>query len=110
MTSPSGGTPDPARDGLTAAVDTADRLWNRGAHFVESRLLWNRLYRTVSYLRSALWIVPIVAIVLVLAVTPALRLLDNWLGWRISGLGPAGATSLYQTVITLALSFVVFTF
>src|SRR4029078_1116251 len=42
--------------------------------------------------------------------SPALRGLDNGLAWRTSGLGPAGATGLYQTVITLTLSFLVFTF
>jgi uncharacterized membrane protein len=110
MTSPSGESRDPRPEKLATAIDRADRLWNSAALFIESRLVWSRLYRTISYLKSALWTVPFIAILLVLAISPALRLLDNWLGWRISGLGPAGATSLYQTVITLALSFVVFTF
>ena len=61
-------------------------------------------------MRSALWIVPFVAILLVLLIAPLLRWLDTWLGWRLSGLGVAGATALYQTVITLTLSFLVFTF
>ena len=39
-----------------------------------------------------------------------LRVLDAWLGWRLSGLGVAGAQALYQTTITLTLSFLVFTF
>jgi uncharacterized membrane protein len=73
-------------------------------------LVWNTVYRVTSYLRSALWIIPFFAIVLVLAIVPALRVLDVWLAWRISGLGVAGAQALYQTVITLTLSFVVFTF
>jgi len=110
MTGPSGDNLEPGRGTLTAAIDTADRFWNRASQFVTSRLVWNRLYRTASYLKSALWVVPFIAILLVLATAPALRTLDTWLGWRISGLGPAGATSLYQTVITLTLSFVVFTF
>jgi len=45
-----------------------------------------------------------------MAVAPVLRWLDRWLGWRIIGLGVEGAQALYQTVITLALSFMVFTF
>jgi uncharacterized membrane protein len=73
-------------------------------------LVWNNLYWTTSYLRSALWIVPFLAILLVLAIMPVLRWLDAWLGWRISGLGPDGARSLYESVITLTLSFTVFTF
>jgi uncharacterized membrane protein len=37
-------------------------------------------------------------------------MLDAWLRWRLFGLGVAGAQALYQTVITLTLSFIVFTF
>ena len=72
--------------------------------------MWNSLYRTTSYLRSALWTIPFLAIVLVLAIAPALRALDGRLGWRITGLSVSGAQALYQTVITLTLSFLVFTF
>lgn len=110
MTSPSGEGRDPKPEKLAFAIDRADRLWHSAARFIESRLVWSRLYRTVSYLKSALWTVPFVSIVCVLAIAPALRALDGWLGWRISGLGRSGATSLYQTLITLTLSFIVFTF
>lgn len=110
MTSPSGEGRDPKPERLAFAVDRADRLWNSAALFIESRLVWSRLYRTVSYLKSALWTVPFISIVGVLAIAPTLRWLDGWLGWRISGLSRGGATSLYQTVITLTLSFMVFTF
>ena len=71
--------------------------------------MWNGPYRTVNYLKSTLWTIPFLAIVLVLAIAPAVRMLDAQLGWN-SGLGVAGAQALYQTVITLALSFLVFTF
>ena len=84
--------------------------WLRAERFFKRKQLWNRLYRLTSYLKSALWIVPFVAILLVLAFAPALRILDSWLGWRLGGLGVAGAQALYQTVITLTLSFMVFTF
>lgn len=73
-------------------------------------LAWNRFYRATSYARSALWIVPFVAIVLVLALAPLLRELDGRLGWRLAGLDVAGGQALFQTVITLTLSFMVFTF
>jgi uncharacterized membrane protein len=108
--SPPGESRDPTPERLAGAIDRADRLWNGAALFVESRLVWSRVYRTVSYLKSALWTVPFISILCVLAIAPALRVLDGWLGWRISGLGRGGATSLYQTVITLTLSFIVFTF
>ena len=109
MTHPTG---DPRRETgwLSAAIDTADLLWRRAERFVTSRLVWSRLYRTASYLKSALWVVPFLAILLVILLVPVLRALDDLLGWRIVGLGTAGATSLFQTVITLTLSFLVFTF
>src|SRR4029450_3687443 len=50
------------------------------------------------------------AMALVLLAAPALRIVDAWIGWRLSGLSVAGAQALYQTTITLTLSFVVFTF
>jgi uncharacterized membrane protein len=89
---------------------SARLIWHRADRSVRNILVWNNLYWTTSYLRSALWIVPFLAILLVLAVMPVLRWLDAWLGWRISGLGPDGARSLYESVITLTLSFTVFTF
>lgn len=73
-------------------------------------MAWNELFRALSYLRSALWIVPLLAIVLVLAIAPLVRRLDAWLGWPFAGLSVAGAQALCETVITLSLSFMVFTF
>ena len=84
--------------------------FRRAERYLKSKLAWGRFYRATSYAKSALWIVPIFAIVVVLAVAPALRALDGWLGWRIAGLDHEGAQALYQTVITLTLSFMVFTF
>ena len=94
-----------------ANVQTFARAqWHRLDRYVRSQLTWNRVYHGTSYVRSALWIVPLFAIVLVLALAPLLRALDIWLGWRLSGLGVAGAQALHDTVITLTLSFLVFTF
>lgn len=76
----------------------------------DNRLAFSRLFRATSYLRSALWVVPLIAIALELMTMPLLHRLDLWLGWRLIGLGTAGATALFQTLITLTLSFVVFTF
>jgi uncharacterized membrane protein len=73
-------------------------------------LVFNNLFRALSYLRSALWTIPFLAILLVLLLAPLLRMLDAWLSWRFIGLDTAGAQALYQTVITLTLSFMVFTF
>jgi uncharacterized membrane protein len=100
---------DPRRRDLVNAAAVIRRQWRRLDRYVRSQLTWNRLYRATSYSRSALWIVPFLAILLVLVVAPSLVWLDEWLGSR-RGFGTAGAQALYQTVITLTLSFVVFTF
>ena len=84
--------------------------WRRFRSFLRSELTWGRVYRTTSYLKSALWTVPLIAIALELLLLPIFRALDAWHGWRLSALKPVGATALYQTVITLTLSFLVFTF
>jgi uncharacterized membrane protein len=82
----------------------------RFENFVRSRLAWGRVYRTTSYLKSALWTVPLIAIAAELLLSPLFRAFDSWQRWYLSGLSPAGATALYQTVITMTLSFLVFTF
>ena len=101
---------DRTRRWPASAVARTRARWRRAEKYVKSKLLWSKLYRTSSYIKSSLWIAPFVAIFLVLAIAPALRTFDAWLGWRVSGLHRAGAEALYQTVITLTLSFMVFTF
>ena len=82
----------------------------RAERYIKNQLVWGHFYRAVSYAKSALWVVPLVAIVLVLVTVPWLRALDAWLQWHFIGLDMSGAQTLYQTVITLTLSFMVFTF
>jgi uncharacterized membrane protein len=57
-----------------------------------------------------LWIVPFLSILAVLISVPILRVLDAWLDWDIMSLGVEGSRSMYQTVITLNMSFLIFTF
>jgi uncharacterized membrane protein len=95
---------------FTRDMPPASVNWQRAQRFIRSRVGWQRQYGAVSYFRSALWIVPFLAILFVLAFAPVLRVLDAWLGWRLVGLGVAGAKALYESVITLSLSFMVFTF
>ena len=102
---------------MNAALPAATRLAKRLAasrrmlaRRIRSELTWSRIYRVASYVRSALWIVPLVAIALVLVLAPLLRALDGWLDWRVTGLGVDGAQALFGTVITLTLSFLVFIF
>ena len=92
------------------AVNKASTRWRHAKRDIQRKLTWSRLYRTTSYMRSALWIVPFNAILLVLIFGPIIRAVDAALGWHLTGLGVKGAEALYQTVITLSLSFLVFTF
>jgi uncharacterized membrane protein len=78
--------------------------------YLRSKVTWGWVYRATSYLKSALWTVPIVAIVVVLLIAPPLRWLDEWLAWQLTGLDIEGRQAMFQTVITLTLSFLVFTF
>src|SRR5262245_5307893 len=99
-----------ARSRPQSLVSPARRGWRQAVRDLQNRLTWSRLYRATSYARSALWIVPFVSIVLVVLVAPVMRWLDGALGWQLVGLSQHGAETLYGSVITLTLSFVVFTF
>jgi uncharacterized membrane protein len=110
MTSPTGPGGDQRLRKLRVALERGATRFDQAERYARGKLVWNNIYRTTSYLRSSLWIVPIISIFLVLAIAPVLRVLDAWLSWRILGLTTTGAQSLYQTVITFTLSFLVFTF
>jgi uncharacterized membrane protein len=69
-----------------------------------------KLQRAIVYLKSALWAVPIGAVLLGLIVIRVIYAIDRHVVADITGLGVAGAQTLFQTIITLTLSFVVFTF
>lgn len=71
---------------------------------------WNHRYRVREYLRSSLWLIPVFAVVLERLSWPVLRCVDQSLAWRGLDLGVNGAQSLCNSVITLNLSFLVFTF
>jgi uncharacterized membrane protein len=73
-------------------------------------MTWNKVYRLRSYLKSSLWIVPLIAIPFELAATRIFHALDDWLGWTLLGLAVPGAQALLQALVTATLSFVVFTF
>src|SRR5262245_41586857 len=110
MTNPAaGGGPDHNHKVTTVLAAAASRF-DDAEQYLRGQLVWSNIYRATSYLQSALWVVPIVSILLVLAIAPVLRVLDAWLDWRFLGLTMTGAQSLYQTVITFTLSFLVFTF
>lgn len=71
---------------------------------------WNFWYRTRSYTRSSLWIVPFIAIPFEMVAIRVMHWLDSWLGWSFLGLAVPGAQAILQAIVTATLSFVVFTF
>ena len=73
-------------------------------------MTWNQRYRTSSYIRSSLWVIPILALVVAQLSGSPIRALDPRLGWSGLGFGLDGAKSLTNAVVTLSLSFLVFTF
>lgn len=71
---------------------------------------WNRFYGALSYLRSTLWVVPLVAVGAALLFIRLLTALDRWIAWDLTTLSVEGSKAMFQTVTTLTLSFLVFTF
>ena len=71
---------------------------------------WKKRYHLASYLRSSLWVVPVAAVVVEQVFAVIVYALDTRLGWKGMEFGLDGAKVVCNAVITLALSFVVFTF
>lgn len=79
---------------------------------------WNRRYVIKSYARASLWLVPFFAVLLYVVVHRITYAIGAWLlrTGRIDettsffGLTMVGARSLLETIVTLNLSFLVFTF
>jgi uncharacterized membrane protein len=69
--------------------------------------LWHLLRR---YTNHALWVVPFSAIILELVLYRLVNALDDVLAWRFQRFSASGAQSMLETIITMNLSFVVFTF
>ena len=81
-------------------------------------MTWNRRYVLKSYFRGALWIVPLFAVLAYLVFARIAEAFNSWLvrSGRVDdttafyGLAVAGARPLLETIITLDMSFLVFTF
>lgn len=71
---------------------------------------WNRWYRPIRYIRSSLWVAPFIAIVLEQIAIRVLHRIDAGLEWDFYGGSIHAAEITFQTVISLTLSFIVFTF
>jgi len=73
-------------------------------------MTWKQRYKVRSYLRSSLWIIPVLAGMAERVFRAIVEVVEARTGWGGFGLGIDGAKALSSTVITLTLSFVVFTF
>jgi uncharacterized membrane protein len=71
---------------------------------------WNRWYAARSYLRSALWIVPLIALLLEQVAIRVTAAVDLRLNFPQLAATPAGTIGVMDTIVTLTISFVVFTF
>lgn len=85
-------------------------LFRRLAHRMGLKITWNKAFRIVSYTKSSLWIIPIIAVLLEFPAIKVLHDVDAWIEWPFEGLALEGAKLVLQTIITLSLSFMVFTF
>ncbi len=81
-------------------------------------MLWNRRYVIKSYIRASLWLVPFFAVVLFMVVNRITYGIEGWLlrtgqideKTAFFGLTLVGARSALDMIVTLILSFLVFTF
>jgi uncharacterized membrane protein len=71
---------------------------------------WNRWYAARSYLRSALWIVPLIALILEQVAIRVTAAVDLRLNFPQLAATPAGTIGVMDTIVTLMISFIVFTF
>jgi uncharacterized membrane protein len=72
---------------------------------------WNQWYSLRSYVRSSLWIVPFIALLLYQVAIHVATAIDRWTVWVPAWSWSVSATQMVlQTIITLTLTFMVFTF
>ena len=69
---------------------------------------WIQRYRITTFVRSALWLVPLGSMVLAMLLTPLLRQLDQATGWTLLGFGLDGARALLAMLAASMLSLLVF--
>lgn len=74
-------------------------------------MTWNQRYALRSYIRSSLWVPPFFALLLEQATTHVLLRIDAWMRWVPDWPFSTPATLvMIQSIVTLVLSFLVFTF
>ncbi|HTO61492.1 MAG TPA: DUF2254 domain-containing protein [Bradyrhizobium sp.] len=72
---------------------------------------WNQWYSIRSYVRSSLWIVPFIALLLYVVIIRVIYMIDAWFAWvPLFPWGLSGTQTVLGTIVTLTLTFIVFTF
>jgi uncharacterized membrane protein len=82
------------------------------------RLNWDWLYRAKSYINSSLWVVPFIALLVEQVIVRLTGSAGAWLAetgrmdpaTALFGVSMSGARSALETIVTMTLSFLVFTF
>lgn len=74
-------SPTPVQGESTSEVPGAITGFHRAGRFNTSKLAWHRLFHATSYLTSALWTVPLIAIV----IEPILQGLGGPPGVNVAG-------------------------
>ena len=78
---------------------------------LERAIGWHRWYAVRSYLRSTLWLMPLTALVLEQIAIRLVSSLERYCNWIPEPAATASAaTGVMDTVVTLTMSFIVFTF
>jgi uncharacterized membrane protein len=72
-------------------------------------MTWLQRYRVNSFVRSSVWLPPVVGMVVGLLMLPAVRRVDEILGWT-AVVGPDGARALLGALASSMLTFIVFVF
>ena len=100
--------------------DAVRHTFARAGHLTREwlRLNWDRLYGVRSYVNTSLWVVPFIALLVEQVIVRLTGALGTWLAesGRIDaqhaffGLTVSGARSTLETIVSMTLSFLVFTF
>lgn len=69
---------------------------------------WIQRYRLSTYVRSALWLVPLVSMALAMLLNPLLRQFDQATAWTVLGFGVDGTRALLAMLAASMLSLLVF--
>ena len=74
-------------------------------------MIWKYWYGLRSYARSSLWIVPFIVLLLHTVTIRIVYVVDAWLGWVPPWpWGVEGTQSVLETIVSMTLTFIVFTF